>query len=131
MAIIARFPIAITSIWATTDRPRFESAADPVAEYLYSSALSAAAPVFEKYRQKERERWIAEFSEPVLRTFGLCQLGGSNSDLPSAMAEVVCRDLVCNWCSGIATEVERAAPRLSETIVRIAEGRGWVSYLNI
>ena len=54
------------------------------------------------------------------RTFGLCQLGGSNSDIPALLAELLCHDLVRSWQGGLAAPAERKAPRLSETMALIA-----------
>jgi serine/threonine protein kinase len=99
---------------------QLDAATDPVAEYLYSSTVTPAARFFDKCRQIEHAGWGAESHEPVMRTFGLCQLGGSNSDIPATLAELLCQDLVCNWRSGIAAGTERAAPRLSETMALIA-----------
>ncbi len=100
--------------------PRMEAAVDPVAEYLYCSAVTAAGGFFDQCRQLEAATTGVGPSEPVLRTFGLCQLGGSNSDIPTLVAELLCRDLVYTWRSGITTTVERVAPRLSETLSLIA-----------
>jgi eukaryotic-like serine/threonine-protein kinase len=99
---------------------RLDAATDPVAEYLYSSAVTPAAGFFEKCRQMESARSGTESPEPLLRSFGLCQLGGSNSDIPAILAELLCRDLVCSWRSGPEKVVERATPRLSETMALIA-----------
>ena len=99
---------------------RLDAATDPVAEYLYSSAVTPAARFFEKCRQIEQAQTGSGSSEPALRTFGLCQLGGSNSDIPTLVAELLCRDLVSAWRSGATTAVERKAPRLSETMALIA-----------
>jgi hypothetical protein len=98
---------------------QLDAATDPVAEYLYSTTVTPAAPFFEKCRQMEHAHRDVESSEPSLRTFGLCQLGGSNSDIPTLLAELLCRDLVHTWRSGAAPPVERKT-RLSETMALIA-----------
>ncbi|MBI3838390.1 MAG: protein kinase [Planctomycetia bacterium] len=99
---------------------QLDTATDPVAEYLYSSAVTPAAGFFEKCRKIEYAPAGAQPPEPVLRTFGLCQLGGSNSDIPTIVAELLCRDLVCIWRSGPPNTVERASPKLTETVALIA-----------
>ncbi len=76
---------------------QFDVATDPIAEYLYASSLTPATQFFDKCRQLEYVRWGTELTEPVLRTFGLCQLGGSNSEVPTIVAELLCRDLVNRW----------------------------------
>lgn len=84
---------------------QFGAATDPVAEYLYASSLTPAARFLDKCRQAEFVRWGTELTEPVLRTFGLSQLGGSNSEIPVVLAELLCRDLVYRWRSGIGVDV--------------------------
>lgn len=99
---------------------RLDAATDPVAEYLYSNSVTPANGFFEKCRQIEQSVTAVASTEPVLRTFGLCQLGGSNSDIPTLLAELLCRDLVCTWRSGMPAALERKTPRLSETMALIA-----------
>ncbi len=79
---------------------QFDVATDPVAEYLYASSLTPATQFFDKCRQLEYVRWGTELTEPVLRTFGICQLGGSNSEVPTIVAELLCRDLANRWRGG-------------------------------
>jgi eukaryotic-like serine/threonine-protein kinase len=104
--------------------PQFDSAVDPVAEYLYAGAVTPAVRFFEQCRHADQSLADSELGEPTVRTFGLCQLGGSNSNIPAIAAEVLCRDLVSNWRSGLTEEVERATPRLSETMALIAAHSG-------
>jgi eukaryotic-like serine/threonine-protein kinase len=99
---------------------QLDAATDPVAEYLYCCAATPAAAFFDKCRQLESGHSGAQSPEPFLRTFGLCQLGGSNSDIPAIVAELLCRDLVCSWRNGPEKIAERASPRLTETIALIA-----------
>ena len=88
---------------------QFDVATDPIAEYLYSSTMTPAAQFFDKCRQMEFVRWGTELTEPVLRSFGLSQFGGSNSEIPAIMAELLCRDLVCAWRGGIQADIGRTA----------------------
>ena len=94
---------------------QFDLATDPVAEYLYLSALTPAARFFDKCRQLEYIRWGTELNTPTLRTFGVSQLGGSNSEIPTIMAELLCRDLVHNWRDGLQACPGRTASLLSVT----------------
>ena len=73
---------------------QFDLATDPIAEYLYTSSFTKAAQFFDQCRQLEYVRWGTELTEPVVRTFGLTQLGGSNSEVPTVVAEQLCRELV-------------------------------------
>ena len=57
----------------------------------------------------EYVRWGTELTEPVVRAFGLSQFGGSNSEIPSIVAELLCRDLVDNWRGGIEADAGRTA----------------------
>ncbi len=106
---------------------RLDAASDSVAEYLYCSSVTPAARYFEKFRQFEQSGWDGESSEPVLRSFGLCQLGGSNSDIPAVMAELLCQTLVGNWRSGPTTSEARgsraSAKRWPSSRPTISRGR--------
>jgi eukaryotic-like serine/threonine-protein kinase len=101
---------------------QFCAATDPVAEYLYSSTMTPASRFLDKCRHMEYVRWGTEFTEPLLRTFGLCQLGGSNSEIPVVFAELLCRDLVSIWRSGISVDVGQTATLLSITTALTASG---------
>lgn len=100
--------------------PQLEDATDPVAEYLFCNALTPAVGFFENYRRAERDLAEAEMSEPLLRTFDLCQFGGSNTDVSTIMREVLCRDVVYSWRSGITAAAELTVPSLGETAALIA-----------
>ena len=84
-------------------------ACDPIAEYLYANAFTPAAEFFDKCRHLEYMRWGTEFTEPVVRTFGLSQLGGSNSEIPTVIAELLCKDLVHRWRGDVAPEKGQTA----------------------
>ncbi|MGD9721238.1 MAG: tubulin-like doman-containing protein [Pirellulales bacterium] len=94
---------------------QFDIATDPVAEYLYASTLTPATRFFDKCRQLDYVRWGTEVTEPVLRTFGLCQLGGSNSEIPTVVAELLCRDLAQRWRGVLAADNQQTAKLLSIT----------------
>ena len=88
---------------------QFNLATDPIAEYLYTSSFTKAAPFLDRCRQLEYVRWGTELTEPIVRTFGLAQLGGSNSEVPAVVAELLCRDLVFRWHSGAQCDGGRTA----------------------
>ncbi|HEX3725187.1 MAG TPA: tubulin-like doman-containing protein, partial [Pirellulales bacterium] len=100
--------------------PQLDSATDPVAEYLYTSALTGAVQYFDQCRRTDLSNQASGSSRLMLRSFGLCQLGGSNSDIPSIVAELLCRDLVSKWRTGTTPVVQRPSPRLNETMALIA-----------
>jgi len=85
----------VLPIGQTGNEQEMDAAIDPVAEYLFSGAATPAGTFFDQARKADRPS-----SQPTLRTFGMCQLGGSNSPLPDQMAETLCHQLVLRWRSG-------------------------------
>src|SRR4029078_2116098 len=102
---------------------QLDVATDPVAEYLYSTTMTPAARFLDERRQMENVRRGNELREPLLRTFGLCQMGGSNSEIPTIVAELLCRDLVLKWRGGIQADVGRTAPLLSMSATLALPGK--------
>lgn len=74
----------------------FLAATDTLAEYLYLDAATAGGAFFDKCRGDKDE---ADGEAGVrLRTLGVCQFGCSQSNIPSATAEALCRSVLDRWC---------------------------------
>lgn len=75
---------------------QFVAAADELAAYLYLDAVTPSGRFFDACRQTETPA-DDEPSELRLRTFGLNQIGSTQSLVPAAATEALCRNLVERW----------------------------------
>ena len=76
---------------------------DRVAEYLFCNSVSRAGAFFDQSRRQEHQQHPVQCPETSLRSFGLCQLGLSNSELPTDMADAICSRLLEDWRGGPQT----------------------------
>ena len=99
---------------------KLDAATDPVAEYLYCSSVTRAARVFEHCRLLEQTHCDRSSAEPTIRTFGLAKLGGSSTDIPTLMADLLCQDVVRGWRTGSLPTIVHRTLGLNETAALIA-----------
>ena len=78
--------------------PDFEAAADVLAEYLYLDMATAAGTFFDKCREPSPAQDDSQNAEMKLRTFGLSQVGCSQTAIPSTATSLLCRSVVQRWC---------------------------------
>ena len=76
--------------------------------------------VFERRRLLEQAHCERSSIEPTIRTFGLTKLGGSSTDIPTLMADLLCQDLIRGWRTGCLPTVVRRTLGLNETAALIA-----------
>ncbi|HEX4147168.1 MAG TPA: tubulin-like doman-containing protein [Pirellulales bacterium] len=99
---------------------KLDAATDPIAEYLYCSSVTPAARVLERCRLLEQAQCDHSSTEPTLRTFGLAKLGGSSTDIPTLMADLLCQDLIRGWRTGSTPTIVHRTLGLNETAALIA-----------
>jgi serine/threonine protein kinase len=99
---------------------KLDAATDPVAEYLYCSSVTPAARVLEHCRWLEQAHSDQSSTEPKVRTFGLAKLGGSSTDIPTLMADLLCQDLLRGWRTGSLPTIAHRTLGLNETAALIA-----------
>ena len=99
---------------------KLDAATDPIAEYLYCSSVTPAARVLDRCRQLEQAQCDGSSTEPTVRTFGLARLGGSSTDIPTLMADLLCQDLVRGWRTGSLPTIVHRTLGLNETAALIA-----------
>ena len=75
----------------------FLAATSTLAKFLYSNAVTPAAAFFDKCRARQDPAAPSAGADPTVRTFGLCQLGFSDEDIPSVAADELCKALVIQW----------------------------------
>lgn len=80
------------------DERQFDSATDELAEYLYLSAVTSAGTFFDKCRQETSPSGQSPSGGQRLRTFSVCQIGCSQSNLPAATTEFLCKQVIDRWC---------------------------------
>jgi eukaryotic-like serine/threonine-protein kinase len=96
------------------DAGGFTAAVDTLAKYLYHGTLTTGSAFFEKCRALESNGKPSAQSAPTLRTFGICQLGFSPDDVPSGVADDLCRSLLVRWCGRELAQVDPAQTSLSD-----------------
>ena len=99
---------------------KLDAATDPVAEYLYCSSVTSAAPVLERCRLLEHAHGDRGTAEPTVRTFGLAKLGGGSIDIPTLIGDLLCQDLIRGWRTGSPTTVVQRTLGMNETAALIA-----------
>lgn len=81
----------------------FAAAADRLGEYLYRSAVTPAVAFFDKCHKAQAA--VPAGANPLVRTFGLCQMGFSANAISAAQIDELCGALMMRWRG-----VERAEP---------------------
>lgn len=99
----------------------FATSTDSVAEYLY---LDTATPV-SGFLQQCRDATVTKpsltgASEVYVRSFGLRQMGGSNSQVPTAVAELLSHQLLQTWRGSQSPVVEEAQVSLTDVKALLA-----------
>src|SRR5690606_5706726 len=83
----------------------FATATDSVAEYLYLDSATPLGRDLQRCRNSTAAKLGSATSPEVqVRSFGLRQVGGSNSQVPTAVAELLSQHLLQLW-RGINTPV--------------------------
>jgi len=85
--------------------PQFEEAADRLAEYLYLDLLTCAGGFFDATRASPAEP--ASLGHPTVRTFGLSQIGYTQSETVRMAVDWLSAALLSRWCGEGA---DHAAP---------------------
>ena len=75
----------LVHLGADLNESDWEAGTDQIAEYLYCDSVTPAARFLDACRQLQRKQQHDSHLGPVMRTFTLCQLGGSNSHIPQAL----------------------------------------------
>lgn len=89
-----------------------DAASDAVAEYLYLNAVTASGAFFDECRRSTRAGAASGHGQLGLRTFGLCQIGCSQSSVPDTVARLLCKQVVGRWY-GREDEPAEPSPRKS------------------
>ncbi len=100
---------------------------DRVAMYLFCNSVTPAGEFFDQCRAQEHQEHPVLTPETSLRSFGLCQLGLSNSDLPSAMADTICSRLLDDWRGGPQMVTEAKPVKFSDLTTESETGADKVS----
>jgi hypothetical protein len=104
----------------------FLGAVDTLANYLYSNAVTSAAAFFDKCRAPQQQGGDSASADPMVRTFGLCQLGLSYDDVPAAAVDSLCKALVTRWRRVVRAESENHPASLADPssmlVTQLAEG---------
>ncbi len=75
----------------------FALATEKLAKYLYCNAAASAAAFFDKCRGSNETEGRLSGADPAVRTFGLCQLGLAEHDVPPAAVDGLCQALIARW----------------------------------
>ena len=75
----------------------FTRAAEKLAKYLYCNAATCAGTFFDRCRGSEDAEGNLASADPAVRTFGLCQLGFAQHDVPTTAVDGLCKALVTRW----------------------------------
>jgi hypothetical protein len=102
------------------DQDHFTAAADMLAKYLYSDAITPAGTFFDQCRTPPAGGPPAG-GAPTVRTFGLAQLGLSYDDVPAAAVDELCRALVTHWRINDLPKSEEAPADLSDPTALLAD----------
>ena len=103
----------------------FTAAADTLAQYLYSGAVTAAGTFFDRCRGPALAGDSSAEADPLVRTFGLCQVGFSGHDIPAATADELCKSLVTRWRGVDLPETKECPASLADpTQVLAAQATG-------
>lgn len=95
------------------DERQFDAATDELAEYLYLNAVTGAGAFFDQCRQETAAPNQSSSGVQRLRTFSVCQIGCSQSSLPAATTEFLCKRVVERWC-GEETRFEEVGRSASQ-----------------
>jgi serine/threonine protein kinase len=87
------------------DDRQFDTATDELASYLYLSTVTGAGSVFEKCRQESAAEGRPPSSAQRLRTFAVCQVGCSQTGLPTLATAYLNKRLIERW-SGVDDQFE-------------------------
>lgn len=75
----------------------FHRATDTLAEYLYLDAATSAGAFFDKCRAELPVPGTDAAAGLTVRTLGVCQIGCSQSEIPAASGDMLCKALIERW----------------------------------
>jgi hypothetical protein len=99
----------------------FAAAADKLAKYLYCSAVTPAGVFFDQCRAPAGDGEPSCGAEPLVRSFGLAQLGFSYDDIPAATIAKLCKTLVTRWRCGDRAPADAAGASMADPAALLAE----------
>lgn len=102
------------------EQDAFAAATDKLAQYLYCNAVTPAVAFFDKCRASQATESLSAGGEPLVRTFGLCQVGFSYDDIPAAAIGELCRTLVTRWRNIDDVEPEARPTSLADPTLLVA-----------
>jgi hypothetical protein len=85
-----------------------------IAEYLYRNATTPAGAFADECRSLQEAAAPSLSAVPMVRTFGLCQLGFSYRDLPPTAIDELCQALTARWRGIERTNQDDAKGTLSD-----------------
>lgn len=101
---VAPFDITyLTHLGEDLNEDGFEAAADRLAAYLYLDAATTGGMFFTAARRSDAAARSGH--ELAVRSFGVCQIDGSQDDVLAAAVEVLCRNVCQRW-RGASENVE-------------------------
>ena len=98
----------------------FAAATEKLAQYLYCNAVTPAVAFFDKCRAAQSPETPPTSDDPMVRTFGLCQLGFSYDDIPPTAIAELCGTLLARWRSVDDVEPDNRPTCLSDPTSLVA-----------
>lgn len=98
----------------------FAAEVEKLARYLYCNSVTSAGAFFEHCRNAQHNEGSPANLSPAVRTFGLCQLGFSLSDVPTAVTDDLCTSLLARWRGKEPPKLEESPASLTDPAAILA-----------